>query len=547
MYIRTTTRKNKDGTVARYVQLAHNYRHPETGHSQVQVLYNLGREEKVDKEAMKRLVRSINRYLGPEAELEQEAAAGISFVSSRSLGGTWFLDRLWQKLGIKQALKELLSSRQFEMPVERALLALVANRALEPASKLAVEDWVRDQAFIEDLPEVPVHQLYRAMDFLLQAEESLQWEVFSAVADFMNLEVDLLYFDTTSTYFETEEEDEFRRHGFSKDRRPDLPQVVVGLAVTREGIPVRCWVWPGNTADMSVVEEMKKDLTGWKLGRVISVLDRGFASEENLRILQRTGGHYIVGEKLRGARKSAREALSARGRYQQVAGNLEVKEIIIGNGEARDRYVLVRNPAQAARDKENRDSVIKGLEEQLREQKTPPGQHGKKTCELLSHPTCGRYLRLLKDGRVKIDRGRVREEEKLDGKFLLRTSDDTLPAEDVALGFKQLAEVEDAFRSLKTNLELRPVYHRLEERIRSHVLLCWLALLLVRVAERSTGETWPRMRRELGKLHLGEFSGPEGSFQQRTELTSTQQGYFKALDLKAPPRIFRVQTRQQVL
>ena len=194
--------------------------------------------------------------------------------------------------------------------------------------------------------------------------------------------------------------------------------------MTRGGIPVWCWVWPGHTADMSVVKQFKKDLVDWKLGRVISVLDRGFVSEENVKELQRTGGHYIISEKLRGNKESVQKALST------------------------------------------------------------ADQHGKRACQLLSHSTYNRYLKLLKNGRVKVDRAKVKAEEKHDGKYLLRTSDDTLRPEDVALGYKQLLEVEAAFRTLKSTLDLRPVYHRLEERIRAHVLVCWLALLLIRIAER---------------------------------------------------------------
>ena len=539
MYIRTTSRKNKDGTTAKYVQLAHNFWDKEAGYPRAKVLYNFGREEYVDKAALKRLVESINRYLGPEEALKS-ASGPLPFLSSRPMGGAWVLEKLWSKLGIKAVLEKLLQERKFDTPVERAILAMVANRALAPKSKLATEKWVKDEVYLQALPEVGVQHLYRAMDFLLGAEEPLQKEIFYAVADILNLEVDILYFDTTSTYFEVEAEDAFRKKGFSKDKRPDLPQAVIGLAVTREGIPVRCWVWPGHTADMSVVKQVKKDLVGWKLGRVISVLDRGFVSEENVKELQRTGGHYIIGEKLRGNKESVKKALSTAGRYQKVRDNLELKEIIVGDGIARKRYILVRNPLQAKRDKAQREKMLKELETELGELKTPAGQHGKRACQLLSHPTYSRYLKLLKSGRVKVDRAKVKAEEKHDGKYLLRTSDDTLPPEDVALGYKQLLEVEAAFRTLKSTLDLRPVYHRLEERIRAHVLVCWLALLLIRIAERATGDTWEKMRSELQQLHLGEFGGENGRIWQRTELTNLQQGYLNKLEIKPPPRFLEI-------
>ena len=210
------------------------------------------------------------------------------------MGGAFFLNGFWERLELKGILETLLKERKYTTPVERSLFALVANRALDPGSKLAVERWVREEAAIPGLEEIAVQNLYRAMDFLLEANEQIQKDVYYAVAYIFNLEVDLIYFDTTSTYFEIEEEDEFRKKGFSKDHRPDLPQAVIGLAVTKEGLPVRCWSWPGNTADMSIVEEVKKDLTGWRLGRVITVLDRGFFSEENVKTLQRAGGHYIT-------------------------------------------------------------------------------------------------------------------------------------------------------------------------------------------------------------------------------------------------------------
>jgi len=168
---------------------------------------------------------------------------------------------------------------------------MVANRVLAPMSKLAAAEWATSETWIDGVDRLEAPHLYRAMEFLLEAREEVEREVYCQVADLLNLEVDLLHFDTTSTYFEVEEPDELRRQGHSKDTRPDLTQVVVGLAVTRDGIPVRSWVWPGNTNDMTVIEEVKRDLIGWKLGRVITVVDRGFRSEENLRILQRAGGH----------------------------------------------------------------------------------------------------------------------------------------------------------------------------------------------------------------------------------------------------------------
>jgi len=548
MYLRITKRTNKDGSVVKYLQLAHNERHPETGSPVAKIIYNFGREDQVDKEALRRLMQSIARVLSLEEHAAVQMGVDIGSVSiktDKALGGVWVLEQLWEKLGIRAALERLLADRQFSTPVERAIFAMVANRALAPMSKLAIEDWVENDVAITGLSEVQVHQLYRAMDFLIAHGTEVQESVFFTTANLLNLEVDLLYFDTTSTYFEVEpdpdDEEELRRLGHSKDHRPDLLQVVIGLAVTREGIPVRCWVWPGNTSDMEVIAEVKNDLTGWKLGRVITVVDRGFSSAENLRHLQRAGGHYIAGERMRAGMNSVEQALSRQGRYKAIRDNMEIKEIVVGDGEARARYVLVRNPVVAERERQLRERALEELREELKRLKPCEGeQHSKAVCELMASRRYGKYLKLGSDGIPRIDQAKVKQEARLDGKYLVKTSDDTLSAEDVALGYKQLLEVEDAFRSLKSTLELRPIYHRLADRIRAHILICWMALLLVRVAETRVGDTWRKIRAQLERIRIVEIETPDGRVVQRTEISPAQRGILTSLDIPEPKRIHEI-------
>lgn len=465
----------------------------------------------------------------------------MKFIQSLPLGGAYVLRKIWERLGLEKVISEALAEREFASPVEWAIFAMVSNRALAPDSKRGVEEWVREDVALSNPEPISLQHLYRAIDFLLEHEERVQREVFYSTADLFNLEVDLLFFDTTTTYVESEEEDAFRRYGYSKDKRPDLPQVVVGLAVTKEGLPVRCWVLPGDTQDMTTVERVKNDLLGWKLSRLIWVMDRGMSSEENRIILQKAGGHYILGEKLRDNQEAHQKAISSKGRYQKVRENLEVKEIALGQGERRRRFVLVRNPEQAEKDKATREKTLQRVEEAMRALGDQKGKaHKRAVCALLSHRTMGRYIKQLRNGRLKINWAKVKEEEKLDGKYLLSTSDDTLSSEDVALGYKSLMEVERAFRTLKTTLELRPLFHRKEERIRAHVLLCCLALLLVRIVERETGETWDSTRSHLERLHLVEFSSKRGRVLQRTELTTEQANILKKLKINPPPLIYQV-------
>ena len=563
MYLRTTQQRRKDGSVVRYVQLAHNRR--VNGVTRAEVLLKLGREDQIDVDGLRRLAASITRFTDGDGggQLLPGEPGEFEVLSSRPIGGVWLLDGLWKKLGIDQALLKVLGSRRFSTDVERVLFALVANRALAPASKLAAAEWASQDVAIPGLCGMDEDHAYRAMDLLVDAdsEAKVQEAVFFACADLLNLEVDLLFFDTTSTYFERDVPDEagsedqpaFRVYGHSKDHRPDLPQIVIGLAVTREGIPVRVWCWPGNTADMSVISEVKDDLRGWRLGRVITVVDRGFSSDENLTYLTRAGGHWIAGERMRDGTKDVAQALSRPGRYQTVKDNLQVKDIRIGDGDSAKRFVLCHNPAEAKRQQQVRESTITRLQAELdridtqRQKasavKSPAAKakqtaaHTKAECALRDHPTLGRYLRQTASGRLKIDRSKITAEAKLDGKYLLSTSDPDLCAEDVALGYKNLLEAERGFRDLKGILELRPVFHRLEHRIRAHILICWLALLLVRVAERQTGQTWRRTCLELGRLHQVTLKGPAGTVTQTTLITDQQAAIYNATSIKPPPRI----------
>jgi transposase len=243
------------------------------------------------------------------------------------------------------------------------------------------------------------------------------------------------------------------------------------------------------------------------------------------------------------------QALSRQGRYRQVRDNLRVKEVRVGDGEAAVRYVVCHNPAEAARDRGRRQARIERIEAELARLKTQRERaktkaerqaHSRGECALRDHPTLSRYLRQTESGRLSLDRTKVAVEERLDGKYLLTTSDPSLSAEDVALGYKQLLEAERSFRDLKGTLLLRPVFHRKDDRIRAHVLICFLALVIVRLAETRTGDTWRTIRAELGQIRHGHFRSNEGDFTQTSELTARQRDLHTQLGIAEPPRFGRI-------
>ena len=570
MYLRESSRRNKDGSKVTYLQLAHNERHPVTGSPVAKVIHNFGRKDKVDKEALARLVASISRVLELPMTDASLPSSDIEIVDSRRLGGALVLDALWDRLGIADALRSVAVGRRLDGElVERICFALVAQRCLEPASKLAAVQWVRERVAIGDCPDFDDDGAYRAMDFLLAALPEIAERIFSATANLLNLSCDIIFVDTTSTYFETDVADgeddldlaksaqekaaedkghadatgpaesatrRFNKH--SKDHRSDLPQVVLGMAVTLEGVPVRCWTFPGNASDQAIIRTIKDDLSGWMLNRVVWVADRGFNSLANRAYLRKGGGHYVVAEKLRNASGEAKEALARPGRYHVAAGNLEVKEVVVGDGERRQRFVVCHNPEAALRDRQVRANLLAYLETQIEgSDDWTRSRRDELAGRLRTTPALWRLVRRLSDGRFRIDKAAIASEAKLDGKWLLRTSDDSLSPTDLAVAYKQLLEVERGWRDMKGSLGLRPVFHHREDRIRSHVQLCWLGLLLIRVIENATGDTWRNVRNELERMHLVTMETAEGRVAQRTSTTKAQAAILAKLDIAEPGRL----------
>jgi hypothetical protein len=354
VYLRETKRRNRDGSTVSYLQLAHSERHPVTGVPSAKVIHNFGRAETVDRDALARLVASISRFLDPQQAIGAAHTGQIEIVDSRRFGGAWLLGQLWERLGIGAALRRVAADRRRDAEVtERVLFALVAQRALEPGSTLAATRWVAERVAVAGCPGFSDDAAYRAMDFLLEALGEIAARIFGSVAHLLNLDVDIVFVDSTSTYWEVHGADELadldpepepddgvgkaveggaRRFGKSKDHRDDLPQVVIAMAVTRDGIPVRCWTFPGSESDQRIIRTVKDDLGAWQLRRLVWVTDAGFASAANRAYLTRGGGHYIHAEKLRHTNTEAAAALARPGRFRDVADNLRVKEVWVTPG-----------------------------------------------------------------------------------------------------------------------------------------------------------------------------------------------------------------------
>ena len=560
MYLRTTKRKNKDGSIVEYYQLAHNERHPDTGNPAARIIHSFGRADKLDRDQLERLCKSIARVCGLKVldplkdsdQAHQKDTLGFSedlkLIRTLGFGCVLAIEALWERLGIGKELREICKAKKTKVPYERALLAMVANRLCEPESKLGVWDRWLSKVYLPSCQSLKLEQMYEAMDLLYDHRQLIEKNIFFHTANLFNLKVDLIFYDTTTASFSIDYEDEdfddpdggLRKFGKSKEGSWS-PQVVVALAVTREGLPVRCWVFPGNTADATTVEKVRSDLRGWSLGRALFVADAGINSEDNRQELARACGKYLLATRMASVSEIKRDVLSKPGRYTVIKDNLQAKEVIIGDGEMRKRYILCFNPKEAERQQIHRAKVIEILEKEL-------ARHPNKKAtaqwaiDLLASQRYKRYLTISKSNNIRIDRAKVREAKRYDGKWVLETNDDTISMQDAASGYKGLMVIERCFRSLKrTQIKMTPMFHWVPRRIETHVRVCVLALLIERVAEIACQQPWSQIRRKLQTLQVTEFFSLKHRFFRRNELTPELSQTLKTLDITVPKSILSVE------
>jgi transposase len=558
MYLRTTRRRNKDGSVVEYYQLAHNERHPITRKPVARIIHSFGRVDELDRDDLVRLCQSIARVCGvqvidPLANADDtavEAPLGLpedlKLIRTVTLGTVLLIEALWERLGIGHVLRDICKGRALKVPYERALLAMVANRLCEAESKLGVWDRWLSKVYMPSCGCVKLEQMYEAMDQLYEHAAELEKHIFFQTANLFNLQVDLIFYDTTTASFSIDDEDEqsIRKFGYPKEGGW-APQVVVALAVTREGLPVRSWVFAGNTTDVATVEKVRADLRGWNLGRAMFVGDCGVNSMENRKELSRACGKYLLATRMASVAEVKRHVLTKRGRYTVIKDNLHAKEAIVGDGERRRRYILCYNPKEAERQRKHRQKIVALLEVELKRHANRKAT-AQWAIELLASPRYKQYLTITMSHNIRIDRRSIREAQKYDGKWVLETNDDTISVEDAACGYKGLMVIERCFRSLKrTQIKMCPMFHWVPRRIEAHVKICVLSLLIERIAEISCAEPWSRIRPRLEGLQISEFHSRGYRFFRRNELPVQTRNILKTLDISIPKLVMGLEKLQE--
>jgi hypothetical protein len=449
-----------------YLQLVEGYW--EDGRAKHRLLKSLGREDQLDPKMIDRLRASLKRYASPgaahDAVVDLEA---LTVSPGRRVGSLLPLQALWRELEFERILGELAAGRRFSFSVPNVIKAIVFQRVLHPGSERSLVRSFLPSVFASEFEGIELQHAYRALQFLAEVGPELEVRLTGVMTEKLFADASLVLFDTTSTYFEGAGPEPIASFGFSRDKRGDRPQANLALLTSREGLPLGHWLYPGKQSDVRSMAEASREFRDrLGLGSFVVVADRGMVSAANLEALREKGIEYVIAERLR--RSTANEALARAGRYKKVTRNLEVKEI---KTDGTERILVCRNLERAAEDARQRDAIVQQLSEKI--------AAGGVRDQLKNGAR--RYLKLT-GATPEIDLKKVKDDARYDGKWVLRTTT-SLPPEQVALAYRGLWRVENAFRTLKTPLELRPLFHTSEAGIRGHVQACVLAYALVRIIE----------------------------------------------------------------
>lgn len=534
----------------KYLQIARSHRDGQSVRQQT--LLSLGRLDVLqDSGQLEALLRSGLRLCERLAVVDAHAAGKTQPVAIRRIGPDLVFSRLWEQTGIQRCLAQALKGRHYEFPVERAIYLTVLHRLFASGSDRAAERW-REQYRIPGSEELDLHHLYRAMAFLGEpleektlvlgsprcVKDQIEEALFDRRRDLFS-EVDLVFFDTTSIYFEGRGGSSLGQHGHSKDSRPDLKQMIVGLVLDIQGWPLCCEMWPGNTTDVKtlipVVERLKQR---FRLREMCVLADRGMISDETIAALEACDPplRYILGARMRRQKEVSEKVLTQRGAWQEVyperkkckdPAPLKVREVKVSER----RYVVCLNEEERRHDAKAREAIVEHLREQLRQ--------GDKS--LVGNKGYRRFLKVEGEGHFAVDEALVKQDARFDGIWVLRTNTD-LDNDTVALSYKNLWMVEDLFRTTKSILETRPIYHKCDETIRGHVFCSFLALLLKadleqRLRDRQEAWEWGEIVRGLENLQEVEASFQGHRFFLRSQLVGQAHKAIRASGAAVPPTL----------
>lgn len=525
MFVRVK-RSVRAGHAYEYLQLVRSYR--DGGHVRQQVLATLGRRDVLAASGeLDGLLVSLARFSEKLRVVEAVRTRGLQARSARSWGPALVFERLWERQGLPEEIRRLAEARRFRFDIERVAFAMALQRLCCPGSDLQGSSWVRTVE-AEGFDRLELQHFYRTCGWLFDVRQKLERRLYLRDRDLFSMQLDLVFIDTTSLYVYRDTETSWRKWGYSRDRRGDLPQFVICVAVDRRGWPVAWEVFPGNTADKEALRRIVVLLRQrFNVSSVVVVADRGMIAADTIALLTehpKAPFDYILGCRMRRQREVSEQVLSRTGRYQTVADNLEVKEVHVGMR----RYVVCRNGEEARKDAAARESILAKLEQTLE-------KNGPKA--IIGNRGFARFVKVSR-GAVTIDAAAVRQDARLDGKFVLTTNTE-LPAGEVALTYKSLWRVERVFREEKSTLEVRPIFHHRDDTSIGHIVGSFLALRLEvdlqhRLDEAAVDVSWPDLMRDLSQVQAVTVDLEGQRYRLRTDMVGAAHQAFAAAGVRPP-------------
>jgi len=524
MFVRVKS-LSANGRTYRYLHIVEN--RWENGKVRQRVIGSLGRLDELQQSGdLERVVTQMVEHCPTVRILKAQADGRLQIEDDRLWGPVLVFERLWEEIGLKKLTARLAEGRRFKFDFERLAFALVLQRILEPGSDLQGSKWIHT-VWAKGFGSLELKHYYRGVGFLWRKKEEIENALCRRGMDLFNRELDVVFFDTTSTYFEGTRWAGWAKRGKSRDHRPDHLQLVVGIVMRRDGLPVACEIWPGNTTDVTtlrpVVETLKKR---FRIRKTIVVCDRGMVSRANIEKMDKVGFEYIIGMKMRRAKEVEEEVLARAGAYSEVQENLQVKEVLV---EGR-RYVVCRNPDEAEKDRRDREAILDKIREKLK-------AGGVKA--MISNRGYKRFLKVR--GQVaEIDEEKARKDARLDGKFVLYTNT-TLATDEVAQAYKDLTGIERLWREMKDVVEMRPIFHHIKkDNVRGHIFSCFLALYVtavfrLKLAEAGKQIPWKDGMRDLSTLRAINVNLDGTKYLFRMPAKGHASEIFAAVGVKMPP------------
>lgn len=512
-----------------YLQLVKNYR--DGGRVRQQVIATLGRRDILTESGtLDEILKSLGRFSEKLRVVDAVRKEGFRATETKAWGPSLIFERLWQEQGLPEIIREISAGRKFEFDVERITFTLALQRLCKPGSDLQGSGWIKTVEG-SGLADIELQHLYRTTGFLAEERNRLETKLFNRERNLFTDTLDVVFMDTTSLYVYRDEETQWRKRGYSRDRRPDLPQFVIGVVVSGTGWPISWEIFPGNTADPVALKSMVTKLRErFHIGKVIVVADRGMMSEEAVRFLEddRTQSlDYILGCRMRRQKQVREEVLRRAGRYQTAGKNLDVKEV----RHRGQRYIICRNPQEAQKDMQAREQILQHIREALT-------LHGAKS--LIGNKGYARYLKIAR-GSVTLNEKAVNKDALLDGKFVL-TTNTKLPTEEIAKTYKSLWRVERLFREQKSTLQVRPIFHHRDDTSIGHIVAGFLALRLEvdlqrRLDEKNIAVSWPDIMRDLKQVQSVRVELDGNKYRMRTDMKGSASSVFIAAGVRPPSQV----------